>query len=168
MERDQLIRDIRTGLGQFPVTCLVGPRQCGKTTAARAFVERYGDTFRKVIFLDLEDPTDQERLSDPKLFLSELEGLVVIDEVQRLPELFPIFRVLIDRPNNPLRFLILGSASTQLIQRSSESLAGKILYREVTPFHINELPLLEPLEQLWSRSGFPRSYLAHDENERLR
>ena len=109
-------------------------------------------------FFDLEDPTDLERLQNPKLTLSKItQDLIVIDEVQRRPELFPVLRVLIDRPKSNQKFLILGSASRDLIQQSSESLAGRIGYVELPPFSLFEV---KDSAKLWLRGGFPRSYLA--------
>lgn len=117
-------------------------------------------------FFDLEDPTDFARLENPKLTLEPLRGLVVIDEIQRTPELFPLLRVLLDRNDQPARFLILGSASRDLIRQSSESLAGRIEYLELTPFVLSELQV-EDFTPHWLRGGFPRSYLATDDGSSL-
>lgn len=151
-------------LEQFPVVGLLGARQVGKTTLARRFLEERDEP---VTIFDLEDPTDQARLADPKLALEPLEGLVVIDEVQHVPELFPLLRVLVDRPNNPARFLILGSAGPDLLRQTSETLAGRIAYHELPPLRLDEVGS-EAWETLWLRGGFPRSFLAEDEARSLR
>ena len=138
------------------VVALLGPRQCGKTTLAQMLAERFeGPTTR----FDLEDPTDLAALASPKLALQNLRGLVVIDEIQRSPELFTVLRVLVDRPDNPARFLILGSASRDLIRQSSETLAGRIGYAELTPFALGETGIAMR-DRLWLRGGFPPSFLA--------
>ena len=134
---------------------ILGPRQCGKTTLARDHIAARSE--RPVHYFDLEDPDHLNRLADPKLALESLEGLIVIDEIQRSPELFPLLRVLIDRRRRSQRYLILGSASRALIRQSSESLAGRIAYVELPPFTAVEA---EDLPRLWLRGGFPPSYLA--------
>ena len=143
-------------LSHHPVVAIIGARQVGKTTLSRQLIDRRTDP---VTVFDLEDPSDLARLRQPKLALESLEGLVVIDEVQSHPELFPVLRVLVDRPDNPARFLILGSASPDLLQQSSESLAGRILYYELTGLALDEVGL-DNLDELWLRGGFPRSALA--------
>lgn len=151
-------------LAQFPVVGLLGARQVGKTTLARDLLDhRQGP----VTVFDLEDPTDRARLADPKLALEPLEGLVVIDEVQHLPELFPLLRVLVDRPAGPARFLVLGSAGPDLLRQSSETLAGRIAYHELPPLSLDEVGS-EAWETLWLRGGFPRSFLAGGDRESLR
>ena len=150
---------VRDLLRQFPVVGLIGARQVGKTTLARSVVE---DSTQPVTFFDLEDPTDEARLSDPKLALEPLRGLVVIDEVQRLARLFELLRVLVDRPGNTTRFLVLGSAGPDLLRQSSETLAGRIAYHELTPFRVDETGV-SALERLWVRGGFPSSFLAPDD-----
>ncbi len=151
-------------LGQFPVVGLLGARQVGKTTLARRFLAE--QEIRYTLF-DLEDPTDQARLRDPKLALEPLEGLIVIDEVQLLPDLFPLLRVLVDRPDNAARFLVLGSASPELLRQSSETLAGRIAYHELPPLRLDEVGL-DARDTLWLRGGFPLSFLAQDEEQSLR
>lgn len=141
-----------------PVVALLGPRQCGKTTLAKSYV-----TDSPVHYFDLENPIDLARLEQPMLQLSELTGLIVIDEIQRRPNLFPILRVLVDE-HKPRRFLILGSASRELIQQSSETLTGRISYCELTPFSFSET---RELKTLWLRGGFPRSYLAQSDSHSL-
>ncbi len=152
---------LRRLLRQFPVVGLVGARQVGKTTLARSLVAGHRDP---VTFFDLEDPTDEARLADPKLALESLEGLVVIDEVQRLPDLFRLLRVLVDRPGPPARFLVLGSAGPDLLRQSAESLAGRIAYHELTPLALDETGAAST-DRLWLRGGFPRSFLAPDDAE---
>ncbi len=142
---------------------ILGPRQVGKTTLARAIA--VGWKGRTTTF-DLEDPRDIERLSDPTTALRPLRGLVVIDEIQRRPDLFPILRVLADRDPRPVRFLVLGSASPGLLEQSSESLAGRIAYFELQGFGLGDVGA--HWDRLWLRGGFPRSYLARGEDESLR
>ena len=152
---------LRALLDDFPVVAIVGARQVGKTTLARLLVE---DAGCPVTVFDLEDPTHERQLADPKLALESLRGLVVIDEVQRCEELFPVLRVLVDRPGNPARFLVLGSASPALLRQSSESLAGRIAYHELPPFRMEEVgATAETTGKLWLRGGFPRSFLAKDD-----
>lgn len=151
MKRIQYLQQIKNAFAVNPICAILGPRQCGKSTLARMFAESQA----VVHFFDLEDPTDLARLENPKLVLSELEGLIIIDEVQRKPELFPILRVLVDRYQK--KFLILGSASRDLINNSSETLAGRISHIELTPFSACEV---HDLTLLWARGGFPLSFLA--------
>ena len=139
-----------------PVVAVLGARQVGKTTLARAFVKRHR---RQVTIFDLERAQDLARLEDPELALRDLRGVVILDEIQRRPELFPALRVLVDRPRKPTRFLILGSASADLLRESSESLAGRIAYHELSGFTLDEVGM-ENFNRLWLRGGFPRSYLA--------
>jgi predicted AAA+ superfamily ATPase len=157
MERPKFLFRISETFQVHPVAALLGPRQCGKTTLARMYSERL--TGVAVTHFDLEDPTDLAVLANPKLALQDLEGLVIIDEIQRAPELFPVLRVLVDRPDNPSRFLILGSASRDLIRQSSETLAGRIGHIELTPFDLGEVGS-EACNKLWMRGGFPPSFLA--------
>jgi hypothetical protein len=151
-------------LTEFPVVGLLGARQVGKTTLARRLVAGRDEP---VTVFDLEDPTDRARLSDPKLALEPLAGLVVIDEVQNVPELFPLLRVLVDRPEAPARFLVLGSAGPDLLRQTSETLAGRIAYHELPPLQLDEVGL-DSLEALWLRGGFPRSFLATDDGQSMR
>ena len=159
MDRPGFIQAIRRAFEITPVVALLGPRQCGKTTLARAYIAELARGMPSANYFDLEDPTDLSRLADAKLGLADLRGLVVIDEVQRRPELFPVLRTLIDRADRPARFLILGSASRDLIRQGSESLAGRISFVEVTPFAAHEVGAGE-LDALWLRGGFPLSFLA--------
>lgn len=153
MQRLDFIGKITKSFQVNPIVALLGPRQVGKTTLAQAFAKTYGLTTTR---FDLEDVTDLARLETPKLALQSLTGLIIIDEIQRRPELFPTLRVLVDEHRNQ-HFLILGSASRDLIQQSSETLAGRISYLELTPFNLEEV---SNSDQLWLRGGFPKSYLA--------
>jgi len=149
---------IEHALEQFPAVALLGPRQAGKTTLARTITAgRTGS-----LYLDLERPSDLAKLADPELFLSRHTGhLVVLDEIQRRPELFTILRALIDDNRHPGRFLLLGSASPQLLKQASESLAGRISFHELSPFDVSEVqPTFAELPSFWSRGGYPMSWLA--------
>ncbi len=151
--------DLRSDLVLFPAVALIGPRQCGKSRLAERIAKEYPDSIR----LDLENPRDRAKLFDPQLYLeSNAARLVCIDEIQLMPEIFPILRTEIDRDRRPGRFLILGSASRSLLNKSAESLAGRIGYRELTPFLPTEyLPGSPPsLLEALSRGGFPESALA--------
>lgn len=147
-------------LRQFPITALIGARQVGKTTLARQMADNQAATW-----FDLENPTDLARLSEPMSSLQTLRGLVVIDEVQRRPDLFPVLRVLADRSGRPATFLILGSAAPELLRQSSESLAGRIAYHPVGGLSLGEVP---DLSRLWVRGGFPLSYLADSDSDSYR
>jgi len=140
-----------------PVAALLGPRQCGKTTLARVMAEGEPCTY-----FDLENPVDLRRLSAPLRVIEGLSGLVVIDEIQRRPDLFELLRVLVDRPKNPARFLILGSASPHLVKGISESLAGRVGFVDLFGFNIEEVGENHSTN-LWVRGGFPRSFLAIDD-----
>jgi hypothetical protein len=146
---------VRRRCKDFPVVAILGPRQIGKTTLAQQVTAGW----RRTTWFDLESPTDLARLDDPMRALSPLRGMVVLDEIHRLPELFPVLRVLADRPRTPARFLVLGSASVDLLRQSSESLAGRIDYHELGGFRLDELGV-DKLSRLWLRGGFPRAYLA--------
>ena len=134
IKRTELKNSVRTALGRSPVVALIGPRQCGKTTLAREFVSP-----EALNYFDLEDPVSLARLDEPMTALQPLRGLVIIDEIQRRPELLPILRVLSDRTPQPAQFLILGSASLELIRRSSESLAGRLELVVMSGFSLAEL-----------------------------
>ena len=157
LKRPQLLARLRAGLITSPAVALLGPRQCGKTTLARQLAGTSKSTY-----FDLENPVDLARLSVPMTALESLRGLIVIDEVQRHPDLFPILRVLLDRKPIRARFLILGSASPALLRQSSETLAGRIAIVEMTGFTLEELGRPD-LDRLWLRGGFPRSFLARTE-----
>jgi len=156
LKRSQHLATLVSLLKRHPVVAIVGARQVGKTTLARQLIASRSDG---AAYFDLENPSDLARLHDPMLALQDLHGLVVVDEVQRLPEIFPVLRVLVDRPRNKTRFLLLGSASPQLIQTTSESLAGRIHYHELGGFSLQEVGTTHH-EKLWVRGGFPRSFLA--------
>ncbi|HYN40963.1 MAG TPA: ATP-binding protein [Thermoanaerobaculia bacterium] len=164
MLREHFARDIVGALRRSPIVALLGPRQSGKTTLARQVARSGSFPFdERLNYFDLEDPAHLERLSTPRLALERLEGLVVIDEIQHRPDLFPMLRVLADREATPARFLVLGSASRDLIRQGSETLAGRIQFVEVTPFHLGETGS-ERLDELWLRGGFPPSFLAESDD----
>ena len=156
IERARQLATLGRLVARSRVVAILGARQVGKTTLARAFARarRGGATF-----FDLESPEDLARLSDPLLALQDLRGLVVLDEIQRRPGLFPVLRVLVDRPRFPARFLVLGSASPDLSRQSSETLAGRISYHTLSGLSLDEVGATG-LERLWLRGGFPRSYAA--------
>lgn len=154
IKREGLKRHIQKALRRARAVALLGPRQCGKTTLARGFVDAASANY-----FDLEDPESVERLGSAKTALSQLRGLVVIDEVQRRPELFPILRVLLDRKPSPAKFLILGSASPELLKQTSETLTGRIETVVMGGFDLNEVGY-KRTSRLWLRGGFPLSFLA--------
>ena len=160
MKRAEFLKKIEDQFRIHPVCGILGPRQCGKTTIAKEFVS-FGK-FENVKFFDLENPFDQIALENPMSVLSDLKGLVVIDEIQRQPEIFQVLRVLVDK--GEAEFLILGSASKELIKQSSESMAGRIGYLELTPFTIQET---QESHKLRIRGGFPLSYLAQTEADSI-
>jgi uncharacterized protein len=143
------------------IVALIGPRQCGKTTLAQEFLPP-----DHLNYFDLEDPTSLARLEEPKIALESLKGLVVIDEIQRRPELFPLLRVLADRKPNPAKFLILGSSTPDLLRQSSESLAGRMETLELTGFRLAEVGENQCAKH-WLRGGFPLSFLANSEKNSL-
>jgi len=157
ISRPRVLERITRTHAHHPIAALLGPRQCGKTTLARMIAEREPCTF-----FDLENPVDSRRLSVPMQALEGLSGLVVIDEVQRKPDLFELLRVLVDRPKNATRFLLLGSASPHLVRGVSESLAGRIGFIDLSGFDLQEVGWGQR-DRLWIRGGFPRSFLASDE-----
>ena len=155
--RTELRTSIDAALGRSPIVVLTGPRQCGKTTLARELLSADSENY-----FDLEDPASLARLDEPMTALRPLSGLVVIDEVQRLPDLFPALRVLADRSPSPARFLILGSASGALLRQTSESLAGRAERVVMGGFSLDEVGSAEA-DDLWRRGGLPRSFLAATE-----
>lgn len=155
IKRTQYLSKLDFLLKNNPVVALIGPRQVGKTTLAKLMAKR----FELSTFFDLEDPRDLARLADPMMALDTLSGLVIIDEIQHLPDLFKTLRVLADRSNKPCHFLVLGSASPQLLKQSSESLAGRIAYLEVSGFSLAEVGI-QQFEKLWINGSFPRSFLS--------
>ena len=161
IKRNTINEAIKTALKRSRVTILVGPRQCGKTTLAREFLDP-----DSVNYFDLEDPFSLTRLDEPMTALEPLQGLVVIDEIQRRPDLFPILRVLTDRKNNPAKFLILGSASGELLRQTSESLAGRTEKISISGFSLPEVGASSEFD-LWLRGGYPLSYLADTDSDSL-
>jgi len=159
IERYQQINQLLDLLQDYPVVAILGARQVGKTTLSRQLVPHLCGP---VTTFDLEDPRHLERLSDPILELEPLKGLVVLDEIQLRPELFPVLRVLADRRPLPARFLVLGSASPDLLRQSSESLAGRIHYHQLGGFSLDEVGI-DNIMALWQRGGFPASYLARSD-----
>jgi len=154
IERKQSEKRLRETLTEAPVVLLTGPRQVGKSTLARRVVEPSPTNF-----FDLEDPRDLARLAEPTLALSRLNGTVVIDEAQLQPDLFPVLRVLVDEDRRPGRFLVLGSASPDLIGLSSQSLAGRVTFVELGGFELADVGG-DTLDKLWLRGGLPESFLA--------
>ena len=160
IERIKLLSRIKGAFEVNRIVCLLGPRQCGKTTLARALWQENGKKAGDTGYFDLESPVDLEFLENPELALTPLKGLIVIDEIQRRPDLFPFLRYLHDL-NLDQKFLILGSASRDLINQSSESLAGRISFIEITPFNLAEV---DSTLDLWIKGGFPKSYLLSNQN----
>lgn len=158
-----LTEKVKRKLQNSPAVCILGPRQCGKSTLAKAIISNKKDT----LYLDLERPSDINKLRDPEAFFSiNSDKLICLDEIQRLPEIFPVMRSVIDGNGRNGQFLMLGSASPDLIKQSSETLAGRISYVELTGFlflEVNKSKGLKTLRNLWLKGGFPRSYLIADE-----
>lgn len=154
LDRPLYLGRIDASFAVNPATAILGPRQCGKTTLAGLYAEG-----EKVHRFDLENPVDLRRLEEPLQALQDLTGLVVLDEIQRRPKLFELLRVLLDRPDAPARFLLLGSASPALVKGVSESLAGRIGFVDLVGFNCWEVKASES-QKLWLRGGFPRSFLA--------
>ena len=152
--RPELLERIERAFQVTPIVTLLGPRQCGKTTIARVIAQKNG-----AAIFDLGDQADNAALTNPNLALSGKRGLIIIDEVQHRPELFPALRVLVDRPDNAARFLLLGSASPTLVRGVSETLAGRTSFVDMAGFTLEEVGSSE-WRQLWLRGGFPRSWLA--------
>lgn len=159
IERRAYLGRLANAPRRSPVTALLGPRQCGKTTLARVFAAG-----RSTTRFDLESQGDLRRLQNPELVLGSQRGLVVLDEVQVLPELFNVLRVLVDRPDNRARFLLLGSASPEIIRSVSESLAGRVEFIDLSGFDLTETGP-DSADSLWLRGGFPRSFLAESEED---
>ena len=157
IDRPGYLERIRGAFRVHPVAALLGPRQCGKTTLARMLVRHQASTT-----FDLESPVGRQQLSAPMASLERLEGMVIIDEIQRQPELYEILRVLVDRADNAAQFLVLGSASPELVKGTSESLAGRVGFVDLSGFTLGEIGAVKR-DRLWSRGGFPRSFLAPDD-----
>lgn len=160
---------LRKLLQQFPAVALLGPRQVGKTTLAHSLADELG---QQALYLDLELPSDRAKLTDPELYLSQhAERLVILDEIHRLPGIFETLRSLIDQRRRKgkrnCHFLLLGSASIDLLQQSAETLAGRIAYEELTPFSVREVAEagVGSADQLWMRGGFPDSFLAANDQD---
>ena len=162
LHRTRHLRTLEDLLQRHPVVAILGARQVGKTTLARQLAASRREP---VTFFDLENPEDLVRLTEPMQALKSLRGLVILDEVQRLPELFPVLRVLVDRPGTesnagpPARFLVLGSASPDLLRQTSESLAGRIHYHRLDGFALDEVGF-DHWRRLWLCGGFPRAFLS--------
>lgn len=166
-----LLAKLLKSLDLYPVVALLGSRQVGKTTLAKSIVSTLP---KPVIYLDLERESDRSKLSEPELYLNQhKDSLVVFDEVQRVPEIFPLLRSLVDERiqagDKSSHFLVLGSASRDLLQQSSETLAGRISYLELTPFLLKEISTLSSLNmnEYWLRGGYPNSLLANNERESI-
>ncbi len=158
--------EILKSLNQFPVVGIIGSRQVGKTTLARKIQK----AFKSSIYLDLELPSDFNKLADPELYLMQYQNkLVVIDEIQLKPDLFPVMRALVDKNRRPGRFLILGSATSEMINKTSESLAGRIIFHELETFDISEIEKDdENIRKIWIRGGYPLSYLSSSEQSSMK
>ena len=159
LERSDVASKVARAVRRSKVTAILGPRQCGKTTVARAFAHD-----RKASFFDLESQPDQRRLLNPEFALRTESGLVVLNEIQSRPELFPVLRILADRPRSGTRFLVLGSASPDIVRGASETLAGRVEFVELGGFDLGEVGA-ESWERLWLRGGFPRSWLARSNDD---
>ncbi|WP_457575652.1 ATP-binding protein [Desulfomarina sp.] len=163
ISRKRYIDELNIAIHRAPVASLLGPRQCGKTTLARLFGEKHQATY-----FDLESIPDQRRLQNPELMLGSLNGLVILDEIQLMPELFSVLRVLVDKPDNKTKFLILGSASPHILKNVSETLAGRTEFIELSGFNLQETGTgTKTLEKLWLRGGFPLSFLAGSNQDSL-
>src|SRR3989338_10446626 len=151
--------EIEHAIKKFPAVSIIGSRQVGKTTLAKEILR---DAVKDAIYLDLELPSDMNKLHDPELYLGENEEkMIIIDEVQRMPALFPVLRALIDKKKKNGRFLLLGSASPLLLKNSSESLAGRIIHYELSPLSLKEIETrYNDYKQLWLKGGYPLSYLS--------
>jgi uncharacterized protein len=159
--RKDYLQRLGKAIQRSPITAILGPRQCGKTTLARMFAQGKQSTH-----LDLESVPDQRRLQNPEMVLGALQGLVILDEIQVMPEMFSVLRVLADRPDNPARFLVLGSASQDIVRNVSQSMAGRVEFIQLAGFDVGEVGF-DAWPERWVRGGFPRSFLAHSEEDSL-
>ena len=165
--RRKLETKVKQYLKEFPVVAILGPRQCGKSTLALHIISK----IKKSLYLDLERPSDKAKLNEPEMFFDlPTDKLVCLDEIQRTPELFPVLRSIVDERDKNGQFLVLGSASPDLIKQSSESLAGRIGYLELTPFQLTEIDNKKKndINDLWFKGGFPKSYLARSVEASMR
>ncbi len=162
LQRKHILKQLETRIRENPVTALLGPRQCGKTTLARSL-----SAVKPVHRFDLENPGDRAVLQNPILVLRDLKGLVILDEIHRMPELYEILRVLVDDPSCSLKFLVLGSSSPNIIRQVSETLAGRIGFVDMGGFNLREVSSAS-WKRLWLRGGFPRSFLAGDDRASFR
>lgn len=159
--RDAQVK-IEKRLRRSPVVAILGPRQCGKSTLAKELLKEYPDS----VYLDLQDRADRNKLGEPELFFERhRHQLICLDEIQLLPDFFSVLRSEVDRDRQPGRFLVLGSASRDLIRQSSETLAGRIAYIDLTPFLFSEVIHDGVWHDLWLRGGFPESFLAEDDED---
>ena len=155
--------DVARALNRSPIVAILGPRQCGKSTLTKRFL---ADRGIDRVYLDLQDRADRSKLSEPELFLEHHRGhLVCLDEIQLVPDLFPALRVEVDRDRRPGRMLILGSASRDLLRQSTETLAGRIAFVDLTPLRYDEVMSIQPWQDIWNRGGFPDSLLATDDED---
>jgi hypothetical protein len=154
INRIQYQEKVLSALRRSPIVAILGPRQCGKTTLARQIAR-----IHPAVYFDMESQPDIQRLQNPEMVFSDLSGLVIIDEIQVMPALFAALRVIVDKPDNRCQFLILGSASPQIIKNTSETLAGRIEFVDMSGFDLQELGY-DTWKTLWTRGGFPKSYLA--------
>jgi len=159
IERPAYINWIKQALDRSPIVALLGPRQCGKTTLAKMVGDQKTSSY-----FDLESQADIRRLANPEMMFASLSGLVIIDEIQNIPELFSVLRVVVDKPENQCRFLILGSASPGIIKNVSETLAGRVEFVDMAGFDLIELGA-KTWQNLWTRGGFPRAYLAKNDQD---
>ena len=161
IDRPSYLKQLKTAVRRSPITALLGPRQCGKTTLARIFAQN-----KKATYFDLESQPDLRRLENPEMMLGLVPGVVILDEVQLMPDLYSVLRVLADRQGKKARFLILGSASPTMIKSVSETLAGRVEFVELSGFDLQETGP-QSWKKLWLRGGFPRSFLAKSEEDSL-
>jgi hypothetical protein len=161
IDRPSYLEQLAQALNRSPITVLLGPRQCGETTLARMFAEG-----RDTVYFDLESQPDLIRLQNPELMLGSLRGTVILDEIREMPALFKVLRVLVDRADGRTRFLILGSASPEIMKKASESLAGRVEIIELSGFDLQEIKTGEE-QRLWIRGGFPRSFLAKSDEDSM-
>jgi len=159
--REHICESVYSGIKNNPVTALLGPRQCGKTTLARDIASKLNS-----LYFDLENPLDEAKLKTPQLIFDSFEGLIILDEIQTKPDLLPLLRVYSDKKPLKIRFLILGSASPELMKKSSESLAGRVHFIDMAGFSVDEVGG-EKLNKLWSRGGFPKAFLAKSDADSI-